>query len=69
MDPVPTENNNGKASKDEARYRDRPRGAQVCQGCSMFQPPEACSSVLGTVSPHGWCRYWAAKRAGPFAAG
>jgi hypothetical protein len=52
------------SSKAEAGYQDRPSGANSCAVCTMFRPPHSCSSVSGTVSPTGWCRYFEAKAGG-----
>lgn len=51
-----------KASKSEAHYRDRPKGTERCELCLMFEPPHGCSSVVGTISPRGWCKYFERKK-------
>ena len=29
-----------------------------CKGCKLFEPPNACKSVEGVISPNGWCKLW-----------
>jgi hypothetical protein len=48
----------GKDSKLEANYQDKPKGNQICSECTMWRPPNACSAVLGSISPNGWCDYF-----------
>jgi len=48
-------------TKDQAKYRDQPNGAQDCKGCANFLPPGGCRIVSGQVSPTGWCRMFQAK--------
>lgn len=47
-----------KLPKAAVGYQDKPRGKQECSNCSLFQPPHACKSVAGTISPKGWCRIY-----------
>jgi hydroxyethylthiazole kinase-like sugar kinase family protein len=42
-------------------YQDSPKGAQQCDNCESFQPPNACKTVTGEVSPEGWCKIWRRK--------
>lgn len=51
----------GKVSKVEAQYRDHPNGQQRCGICLQFRPPGTCEIVAGTVSPGGWCQFFAAR--------
>jgi hypothetical protein len=46
-----------KASKAEANYR---RGdlEHHCAICTMFQPPQGCIVVEGTILPSGLCDYF-----------
>ena len=44
-----------KVSKAKAQYQDKPKGPQSCQSCAQFVAPHRCRTVLGSVSPHGWC--------------
>lgn len=32
-----------------------------CDGCSLFQAPNSCQVVDGTISPTGWCKLWVKK--------
>lgn len=50
-----------KASKQEAKYQDQPKGQQRCDICVNFQPPDQCRFVSGTISKTGWCQFFAAK--------
>jgi hypothetical protein len=47
-----------KVSPDEAEYQDRPKNGLSCAACALFRPPAACAVVAGTISPHGWCRFF-----------
>jgi hypothetical protein len=44
-------------------YQASPKGAQQCENCLLFQAPNACQVVDGTISPSGWCKLWAKKAA------
>ncbi|MGE0259229.1 MAG: high potential iron sulfur protein [Alphaproteobacteria bacterium] len=50
-----------KASKEEAKYQDHPKGQQRCEICVNFQPPGQCRFVAGAISQTGWCQFFAAK--------
>lgn len=50
-----------KASKEEAKYQDHPKGQQRCEICVNFQLPDQCRFVAGTISRTGWCQFFAAK--------
>lgn len=58
----------GQTPKNAVRYQDSPRDGHDCATCLQFIPgPTAgsdghCKVVAGTISPHGWCIVWAAKR-------
>jgi hypothetical protein len=45
-------------SQSEAVYQDRPKNGLSCAACALFRPPAACVVVKGTISPHGWCRFF-----------
>lgn len=47
-----------KVSKSSVRYQDSPKGGKDCKGCKLFQPPNACKTVDGAISPNGWCALW-----------
>jgi len=50
-----------KVSQKAVSYQDSPKGSQQCSNCNLFQAPNLCKSVDGTVSPSGWCRIWVKK--------
>ena len=39
-------------------YQDTPKEGHDCKGCKLFEPPNACKSVDGVISPNGWCKLW-----------
>jgi hypothetical protein len=45
----------GKMGQKSVSYQATPKGSQKCSNCSLFEPPAACKSVAGTISPNGWC--------------
>jgi len=47
-----------KASKATAKYRNEPKENQKCSNCTMWRPPNACTSVKGKISPEGWCKWY-----------
>jgi len=42
-------------------YQPSPKDGHQCDGCTLFQAPDACQIVDGTISPTGWCKLWAKK--------
>jgi len=50
-----------KTSKKVAKYRDHPKNGQHCSVCQFFRPPHSCQLVSGSISPNGWCSYFAKK--------
>lgn len=50
-----------KMSKEQAKYQDKPKDAQRCDGCMHFAPPDGCKLVDGRVSAPGSCILFAAK--------
>lgn len=50
-----------KMTQKQAAYQDTPKDAQQCDKCKLFQPPNACTSVEGKISPNGWCNIFQAK--------
>jgi hypothetical protein len=42
-------------------YQPSPKDGHQCDGCMLFQAPESCQVVDGTISPTGWCKLWAKK--------
>ena len=56
---------NGKVSKAQAKYQDKPKGNQSCAQCMNFIAADnTCNVVEGTVSPQGWCQLFVAKKPG-----
>jgi hypothetical protein len=50
-----------KVPQNAVSYQDKPKGTQRCDGCSLFQPPSACKTVEGEISPQGWCSLFTKK--------
>jgi len=50
-----------KVAQNTVSYQDKPKGAQRCDGCTNFQPPNACKMVDGEISPQGWCSLFTKK--------
>jgi hypothetical protein len=50
-----------KSSQEAVAYQDKPQGSQRCDNCNQFQPPSACKTVDGQISPQGWCKIYALK--------
>jgi hypothetical protein len=50
-----------KATQKAVGYQDTPHGAQRCDNCSQFTPPDGCKVVEGSVSPSGWCKVYVKK--------
>lgn len=48
-----------KMSKAQAEYQDSPKGIQSCATCSLFEEPDKCRVVEGSVSANGWCKAYA----------
>ena len=46
----------GKRSQAEVAYQDRPHGAERCEICAPFLPPDQCRLVVGPVGRQGWCK-------------
>jgi hypothetical protein len=49
----------GKISKQQAQYQDRPRDIRMCSTCTFFETPSGCKVVAGKVNPDGWCNLFA----------
>jgi hypothetical protein len=43
------------------QYQPTPRGAQRCDACLHWQPPNACAIVQSPIAPSGWCAAFAPK--------
>jgi hypothetical protein len=50
-----------KMSQIAAAYQPSPKGGAQCDGCALFQGPSSCQLVDGTISPTGWCKFFAKK--------
>jgi hypothetical protein len=50
----------GKFAQKAVLYQPTPKGDRKCSACVHFQPPNACQSVGGVISPDGWCAIWKA---------
>jgi hypothetical protein len=50
-----------KMSQTAAAYQDTPKDDHSCANCTLFRPPSSCTIVDGTISPTGWCRFYAKK--------
>jgi high potential iron-sulfur protein len=42
-------------------YQPSPKDGHQCDGCTLFQSPDSCQVVDGTISPTGWCKLWVKK--------
>lgn len=51
----------GKMSQGAAAYQNGPKNGQKCLDCSFFVHPSSCKLVDGTISPVGWCKFYAKK--------
>ena len=50
-----------KIAPNLVHYQAKPKGAQECDHCLHFVPPDACKMVAGKISPKGWCALFAPK--------
>lgn len=51
----------GKMSQSAAKYQDTPKDGKQCDGCALWQAPDGCKSVSGTIKPEGWCKLYVPK--------
>ena len=58
---APATAQSGKMSQQAASYQSAPKNGQKCMDCSFFAAPTACKLVDGTISPAGWCKFYAKK--------
>jgi len=58
---IPVRQAAAKMSEASVAYQDSPKGDQRCDGCSLFEAPNSCKIVDGTINPAGWCRFWTKK--------
>ena len=47
-----------KVAPNLVAYQATPKDGHDCKGCKLFEPPNACKSVSGDISPSGWCKLW-----------
>lgn len=52
-----------KLAQTVAKYQANPKNGQECSTCVNFVAPAACRLVAGSISPHGWCQFYAKKTA------
>jgi|ERR1700678_861724 secreted PhoX family phosphatase len=51
-----------KMAQKAAGYQETPaKDGSNCASCALFQAPSSCTLVDGTISPSGWCRFYAKK--------
>jgi hypothetical protein len=58
---LPAAAQSGKMTQKAAAYQPSPKSGQKCLDCSFFVQPQACKLVEGTISPVGWCKFYAKK--------
>lgn len=58
---APAAAQSGKMSQQAASYQNGPKSGQKCLDCSFFVQPSSCKLVDGTISPVGWCKFFAKK--------
>jgi hypothetical protein len=57
----------GVVTQANAKYQTMPKGAAKCSLCNYYIPgPKptangACKQVAGSISPNGWCQFFAKK--------
>jgi hypothetical protein len=52
-----------KASPQQVKYQQTPKGQQECSNCLQFIAPDSCKLVSGKINPKGWCLLYAPKPA------
>lgn len=56
-----------KSSQAAAKYQKTPKGKAKCSNCALFIPGKTstamgtCKVVDGSISPNGWCQFYAPK--------
>jgi hypothetical protein len=50
-----------KVAQKLVQYQEKPKGAQECDHCLHFIPPNSCKMVEGKINPKGWCALFAPK--------
>jgi hypothetical protein len=61
MSAAVAQGGSGKMSQQAAAYQTSPKNGQRCTDCSFYVAPGACKLVDGTISPAGWCKFFAKK--------
>jgi hypothetical protein len=55
--------NAGTLPQTAVAYQKEPKDGKQCDGCNLFQAPNACKSVAGEIVPTGYCKLWVKKAA------
>jgi len=50
-----------KMTQRAAAYQPTPKDGLSCAICALFKAPASCNLIDGTVSPTGWCNFYAKK--------
>ena len=50
-----------KLSQTAVGYQTTPKGNLKCENCAVFQSPDACQLVDGTITAEGWCKVYRPK--------
>ncbi len=64
---APTAASAGVVTQANAKYQPVPKGPAHCAICNYFIPAAkpgangACKQVAGSISPNGWCQFYAKK--------
>jgi anaerobic selenocysteine-containing dehydrogenase len=45
----------GKIAQKAVSYQPTSKNDQRCDNCTLWQPPNSCKLVDGTIAPSGWC--------------
>ena len=48
-------------SHADAKYQDKPNGANKCGNCMQFVAPNKCKLVDGEINENGWCILYTPK--------
>jgi len=43
-----------KATREQVKYQETPKGKQDCSNCLQFIAPDQCKWVAGKINPKGW---------------
>lgn len=50
-----------KLPQQAVAYQPTPKGKLRCDNCNQWEPPNACKTVAGVISPAGWCTIYKPK--------